>query len=185
MVCQAWFLYAAPILSRQTAFSERYLALRTVRGMVLPGHWAMGHREEHHDARARNWRHNSAQGGSALVCRIARPFAAAGRQRLLYGEWQYATLDLGDDQKSLELLKNAAGICRSRVGAWLPSYDRKYRKRISTQGRLLTGDRLLSQRCRCAQEIKDPVSVRKWSYNIRLSYSLLCQSIEQMRTTTA
>jgi len=116
--------------------------------MVLPGHWAMGHREEHHDARARNWRHNSAQGGSALVAESHDLFAAAGRQRFAYGDMAVCHLDLETTRSRWNCLKNCCRNMQKPVGAWLPSYDRKYRKRISTQGRLLTGDRLLSQRCR-------------------------------------
>jgi tetratricopeptide (TPR) repeat protein len=113
-------------------------------------------------------------------------FAAAGRQRFAYGDMAVCHLDLGDDQKSLELLEEL--LPEYAEAGWVHGYQvtiasigNVYRHR----GDYLRAIDYYRNAVECAQEIKDPVSVRKWSYNIRLSYSLLCQSIEQMRTTTA
>jgi hypothetical protein len=36
-----------------------------------------------------------------------------------------------------------------------------------------------------AREIKDPVSIEKWSYNIRLAYARLRQAVDQLDSKTA
>jgi tetratricopeptide (TPR) repeat protein len=113
-------------------------------------------------------------------------FAAAGRQRFAYGDMAVCHLDLGDDQKSLELLEELLPVYAE--AGWVHSYQ----VTIANIGNVyrIRGDYLRAidyyrTAVEYAQEIKDPVSVRKWTQNIRLSYFLLRQSIEQMRTATA
>jgi len=86
------------------------------------------------------------------------------------------------------LHNNSANVTTTTQHNWVRSYQvtianigNVYRKR---------GDYLRAiEYYRCAVEyaqgIQDPVSIQKWTYNIRLSYSLLCQSIERMRSIPA
>ena len=111
-------------------------------------------------------------------------FAAAGRQMFAWGDMAVCHLDLGDDQKSLELLEDLLPVYAE--AGWVHSYQvtianigNVYRHR----GDYLRAIDYYRTAVEYAQEIKDPVSIRKWTYNIRLSYSLLRQSVERMRTT--
>lgn len=113
-------------------------------------------------------------------------FAAAGRQMFAFGDMAVCFLGMGDDTKSLELLEDVLSFYAE--AGWVHNYQAT----IANIGNVYRyrGDYLRAiEYYRCAveyaQEIKDPVSIRKWSYNIRLSYSLIRQSVERMRGAAA
>lgn len=92
-------------------------------------------------------------------------------------------LDLGDAEKSLEMREQLLPFF-ARIG-WVHNYQ----VTIANIGNVyrIKGDYLRAiEYYRCAVEyaeaIRDPVSIQKWSQNIHLSYSLLRQSIERMRS---
>ncbi|MFZ1085002.1 MAG: tetratricopeptide repeat protein [Terracidiphilus sp.] len=116
---------------------------------------------------------------------IAESAGSRALMALAWGELAVCHLKLGDDGKSLSLLKNALQIHfeTGRVQNYLVSlanigniylYRCDYLRAIDYYRRALE----------LAYEIKDPVSIRKWSHNIRLSYARLRESVERMRTTT-
>ncbi len=95
-------------------------------------------------------------------------------------------LGLGDDRRSFKLLE-AALEAKSAAGT-VPNYlvllanignvylhRRNYLTAIDCYRRALT----------LAREINDPVSIQKWSYNIRLAYARLLQSVEELETGSA
>ncbi|MGD0095346.1 MAG: tetratricopeptide repeat protein [Terracidiphilus sp.] len=113
-------------------------------------------------------------------------FAAAGVHVFAYGDMAVCHLDLGDDQKSLDLLEELLPFA-ARIG-WVHSYQ----VTIANIGNVfrIRGDYLRAiEYYRCAVEyaeaIRDPVSIKKWTQNIHLSYHLLGQSIERLRSTPA
>ena len=100
-------------------------------------------------------------------------FAAAGRRMYAWGDMAVCYLDLGDDKKSLELLESVLPVYAE--AGWVHNYQ----VTIANIGNVyrIRGDYLRAidyYRCAVeyAREIKDPVSIQKWTQNIRLSYAL-------------
>jgi len=100
---------------------------------------------------------------------------------IVSSEMAVCHLQLGDDRKSLELLENAAQIQREvgRVQNYLVAlanignvylYRRDYLTAIDYYRRALE----------LAKEINDPVSIEKWSHNIRVAYAGLRESVDQL-----
>jgi len=139
---QAWFLYVRLNFESSDRFFERYSAPLNRSGMVLPGHWAMGHREEHHDAR-------HVTGDTTLLKEALRwfaeshdLFAAAGRQRFAYGDMAVCHLDLETTRSRWNCLKNC---CRNMQKPVVHGYQvtianigNVYRHREITYGRSIT-----------------------------------------------
>jgi tetratricopeptide (TPR) repeat protein len=183
--CQAWFLYVRlDFAPSDRLFREILSASEQVGGWYFRaiGLWGIGKNimmQGHINSDMQLLR-------EALVWfqQAHDLFAAAGRQMFAYGDMAVCHLDLGDDQKSLDLLEQLLPAYAET--GWVHSYQ----VTIANIGNVyrIRGDYLRAiEYYRCAveyaQEIRDPVSIQKWTYNIRLSYSLLCQSIERMRST--
>jgi tetratricopeptide (TPR) repeat protein len=95
----------------------------------------------------------------------------------VWGELAVCYLGLGDDIRALELFQNAMNIegAAGTVG--------NYQVHLANIGNvhLHRGNHLLAidfyrRALALAQQIKDPISVRKWSYNIRVAYARLCRT---------
>jgi tetratricopeptide (TPR) repeat protein len=113
-------------------------------------------------------------------------FAAAGRDLFAFGDMAVCYLDLGDDQKSLELLEKVLPACAE--AGWIHGYQ----VTIANIGNVyrIRGDYLRAieyyrKAVELSREINDPVSIQKWTHNIHLSYTLLRQSVEKLRTVTS
>ena len=99
---------------------------------------------------------------------------------MVWGELGICHLSLGYDQKALELFQNAAEVeLKSGVvhnyQVSLASIGNVYLHRrdhftaISYYQRALT----------LAREIKDPISIKKWTRNINLAYARIRQSVDE------
>lgn len=104
----------------------------------------------------------------------------------VWGELAVCHLGLGDDQRSLELLQRALEMNR-KAGA-----VHNYQVVLANIGNvyLHLGDHLLAidyyrRALDLAREIKDPVSIEKWSYNIRLGYARLRESVDRLDLSSA
>lgn len=90
-------------------------------------------------------------------------------------------LGLGDDEKALELHRKAleedsrAGM-RHNYQVHLANIGNVYLYRTD----YLRAISYYRQAITIAEEIKDPVSVRKWTINIRLAYHLLKESVNKL-----
>jgi len=88
-------------------------------------------------------------------------------------------LGLGDDHKSLELLEktmeiqSAAGVTQNYLVS-LANIGNVYLHR----GDYLRAIDYYRQALSLARDIKDPVSIQKWSHNIRLAYTRLRDSVD-------
>ncbi len=183
--CQAWLLYVRDDLeSSERLFREIFSASEQIDDWYYRaiGLWGIGKNIMMRGHRSRD----------PLLLKEALPwfeeshdlFATAGRQMFAYADMAVCFLGMGDDTKSLELLEDVLPFYAE--AGWVHNYQvtianigNVYRKR---------GDYLRAiEYYRCAiayaREINDPLSIRKWTYNLRLSYSLIRQSVEQMRTT--
>lgn len=185
--CQAWFLYVRhDFVSSDCLFREILRASEQIGGWYFRaiGLWGVG----------KNIMMRGHRGKDTLLLKEALPlfeeshdlFAAAGRQMFAWGDMAVCYLDLGDDKKSLELLESVLPVYAE--AGWVHSYQ----VTIANIGNVyrIRGDYLRAiEYYRCAveyaREIKDPVSIQKWNRNIRLSYSLIRQSVERLRETTA
>jgi tetratricopeptide (TPR) repeat protein len=103
-----------------------------------------------------------------------------------WSELAVCYLGLGADRKSLELLLNALQIMHEAGTV------QNYQVVLANIGNvyLHRGDHLRAieyyrQALVLAREIKDPVSIEKWSYNIRLAYARLRQAVDQLDSQTA
>lgn len=183
--CQAWFLYLRlQFVPSDRIFRQILSASEQVGGWYFRaiGLWGIGK-----NIMMQGHINSDAQLLKAALKYFEQAhdlFAAAGRQMYAYGDMAVCYLDLGDDQKSLDLLEQLLPVYAE--AGWVHSYQ----VTIANIGNVyrIRGDYLRAiEYYRCAveyaQEIRDPVSIQKWTYNIRLSYSLLCQSIERMRST--
>lgn len=104
----------------------------------------------------------------------------------VWSELAVCRLGLGEDQNSLDLLEAAvkvhgeAGVKQSYL-VGLANIGNVYLHRCD----YLRAIDYYRKALEMAREINDPVSIRKWSYNIRLAYARLCRSIEQSNTVHA
>ena len=104
----------------------------------------------------------------------------------VWGEMAVCYLGFGDDRKSLELLENAleanrgAGTVHNYLVA-LANIGNVYLHR----GHYLTAIDYYRRALELAREIKDPVSISKWSHNIRLAYARLRESVDRLGSGTA
>jgi tetratricopeptide (TPR) repeat protein len=116
-------------------------------------------------------------------------FEAAGARlstAIVWSELAVCHLGLGDDRRSLELLEQASEVTRA-LGV-----VQNYQVNLANIGNvyLHRGDYLRAvdyyrQALALAREIKDPVSIEKWSYNIRLAYARLREAVDQLDSKTA
>jgi tetratricopeptide (TPR) repeat protein len=104
---------------------------------------------------------------------------------IAWSEMAVCHLGLGDDKRSLELLEkalevqSAAGTVQNYLVA-LANIGNVYLHRCN----YLTAIEYYRRALGLAREIKDPVSISKWSHNIRLAYARLRESIDQVRPET-
>jgi tetratricopeptide (TPR) repeat protein len=111
----------------------------------------------------------------------ARPSMAT-----VWSELAVCHLGLGDDGKSLELLENALRI--NREAGKVQNYQVVLANIGNVhlhRGNHLTAISHYRKALDLAREIKDPVSIEKWSYNIRLAYARLRQAVDQLDSKTA
>lgn len=104
---------------------------------------------------------------------------------IVWSEMAVCHLGLGDDQTSLKLLQNALEVNRAAGNV------HNYLVVLANIGNvyLHRGDHLRAiayyrDALALAREIKDPVSIQKWSLNIRLAYARLRESVEKMDKTS-
>jgi tetratricopeptide (TPR) repeat protein len=104
----------------------------------------------------------------------------------VWSEMAVCKLGLGDDRKALELLEGAL-----RIDSEADTVQ-NYQVGLANIGNvyLHRGDHLRAveyyrRALELAREIEDPVSIQKWSYNIRLAYARLRQSVDQLDSRTA
>jgi tetratricopeptide (TPR) repeat protein len=97
----------------------------------------------------------------------------------VWSEMAVCYLGLGDDHKSLELLEktmeiqSAAGVTQNYLVS-LANIGNVYLHR----GDYLRAIDYYRQALSLARDIKDPVSIQKWSHNIRLAYTRLRDSVD-------
>jgi tetratricopeptide (TPR) repeat protein len=103
----------------------------------------------------------------------------------IWSELAVCYLGLGDDRRALELFENALRV-HSEAGS-----VQHYLVVLANIGNvyLHRGDHLAAidyyrRALELAREIKDPVNIRKWSYNIRLAYARLRQSVDRLSSRT-
>jgi tetratricopeptide (TPR) repeat protein len=99
----------------------------------------------------------------------------------VWGELAVCYLGLGEDSRALELFQSALNVEAEAgtVGNYqvhLANIGNVYLQR----GNHLTAIDYYRRALVVAEEIKDPVSIRKWSYNIRLAYARLFRSVNQL-----
>jgi tetratricopeptide (TPR) repeat protein len=101
---------------------------------------------------------------------------------IVWSELAVCHLGLGDDKKSLELLERALAI-QEEAGR-----VQNYLVALANIGNIYLhrGDHLRAisyyrEALALAREIKDPISIRKWSHNLRLAYTRLEDSTRPMR----
>ncbi len=105
---------------------------------------------------------------------------------VVWGELAVCHLGLGDHRRSLHLLEKAleedrkAGTVHNYLVV-LANIGNVYLER----GDFLKAIDYYRQALDLAREIKDPVSIRKWSGNIRLAHARLQESINQLAPQTA
>lgn len=185
--CQAWFLYVRnEFVTSDRIFREILSASEQIGGWYFRtiGLWGIG----------KNIMMQGHRRGDALLYQEALPWFeeshaladSAGRRAFAWSDMAVCHLGLGDDKKSLELLENALPVYAQ--AGWVMHYQitlanigNVYRYR----GDYLRAIEYYRNAVEYAQEIKDPLSVRKWSHNIRLSYSLIRQSVDQLCSTPA
>jgi tetratricopeptide (TPR) repeat protein len=106
----------------------------------------------------------------------------------VWSEMAVCHLGLGDDRKSLALLENALQEYQSQ------RVPQNYLVALANIGNVylhrddhLTAIAYYRRALEMAREINDPVSIQKWSFNLRLAYARLRDSIDRMgaRTRTA
>jgi len=116
-------------------------------------------------------------------------FESGGARLLMATAWSELAvchLGLGDDKKSLKLLEKAleenkrAGTTHNYLVVFA-NIGNVYLDR----GDYLTAIDYYRRALELAREIQDPVSIEKWSYNIRLAYRKLKESVNRMNSTTA
>ena len=99
---------------------------------------------------------------------------------MVWGELGVCRLGLGDDQGALDLflkaaeVESAAGLIRNYQVS-LADIGNVYLERCEYLTALSYYQRALS----LARDIKDPVSVKKWTYNINLAYARIRAQIDQ------
>jgi tetratricopeptide (TPR) repeat protein len=116
-------------------------------------------------------------------------FDAAGARAsvaVVWGEMAVCHLGMGDDAKSLELLENALKIQEEagRVQNYLvvlANIGNVYLHRRD----YLTAIDYYRRALELAHEIKDPVSIQKWSRNIWLAYARLRESVDRLEPRIA
>jgi tetratricopeptide (TPR) repeat protein len=112
--------------------------------------------------------------------RIFENAGAALSIAMVWGELGVCHLGLGDDQKALEFFQNAAEV-ELRSGAAhnyqvsLASIGNVYLHRRDHFTAILYYQRALA----LAREIKDPVSVKKWTRNINLAYARIRLAVDE------
>lgn len=92
----------------------------------------------------------------------------------------------GDDGKALELLEKAAEVERNSGAAHnyqvsLANIGNVYLHRSDHFRAISYHHRALA----LARQIKDPVSIKKWTYNINLAYGRIRAAVDQNRSSTA
>jgi tetratricopeptide (TPR) repeat protein len=98
----------------------------------------------------------------------------------VWGELAVCHLGLGDDGKALELFQKAAQR-DSEAGA-IPNYQVALANIGNVylyQRDYLTAIQYYRRALALAREIRDPVSIKKWTYNINLAYARIRQSVDE------
>jgi tetratricopeptide (TPR) repeat protein len=116
-------------------------------------------------------------------------FESAGAKLWMATVWSELAvcyLGLGDDRKALELLENSLKVNQE---AGIPLNYLIVLANIGNvhlhRGDPLTAIAFYRRALALAHEIKDPVSIEKWSFNIRLAYARLRQAVDQLNSQTA
>jgi len=104
----------------------------------------------------------------------------------VWSELAVCHLGLGDDRKSLELLEksldeNRKAGTKHNYLVGLANIGNVYLHREDYLRAIDYYRRALD----LAREIKDPVSIQKWSYNMRLAYARLRESVDRLDSKTA
>ena len=99
---------------------------------------------------------------------------------MVWSEMAVCYLGLGEDEKAMDLFQKSRQIDEERGAV------HNYQVTIANIGNVylhrrnyLTAIAHYRQALSLAREIEDPVSIKKWSYNIRLTYARLRQDIDQ------
>jgi tetratricopeptide (TPR) repeat protein len=104
----------------------------------------------------------------------------------VWSEMAVCHLGFGDDAKALKLFEGALQVaCETRMAQGylvaLANIGNVYLHR----GDHLTAIEYYRRALELAREIKDPVSIQKWSHNLRLAYARLRQSVDRLDSRTA
>lgn len=99
----------------------------------------------------------------------------------VWGELAVCHLGLGNDEEALELFQGALRIeadagTLGNYQVHLANIGNVYLHR----GDHLTAIDFYRRALSIAEEIKDPVSVNKWTYNVRVAYARLCRSVDEL-----
>lgn len=153
-----------------------------VDGWYLQGHglWGIGKNlmiQEHYEE-AMLWLEESLQ--------IFRDAGARLAIAMVWGELAVCHLGLGGDQMALDLLERAAQL-EHRAGA-----IHNYQVSLANIGNVylhrreyLAAISYYQQALALAREIKDPVSIKKWTRNINLAYARIRQAVDQQNPRIA
>lgn len=102
------------------------------------------------------------------------------------GELGVCRLGLGDDAKALDLFQRSAQVDRESGAI------HNYQVALANIGSVylqrrdyLTALSYYQKALVLAREIKDPVSVKKWTYNIRLAYAQIQSVVDEQHPRTA
>jgi len=116
-------------------------------------------------------------------------FQAAGARvpvAIVCSELAVCYLGLGDDEKSLELLENASAVQKNAGSVQnclvvLANIGNVYLHRRDH----LRAIEYYREALELARKIKDPVSIQKWSFNLKLAYARLQESVDHLSASTA
>ncbi len=110
-------------------------------------------------------------------------FEAAGSRldvAMVWSELAVCHLGMGDDEKAMELLRAAEKVTHDA------GYVHNYQVNLANIGNvyLHRGDHLTAisyyeRALEVAREIKDPVSIKKWTRNIMLAYARIRWAVDQ------
>jgi tetratricopeptide (TPR) repeat protein len=103
----------------------------------------------------------------------------------VWGELAVCQLGLGDDSNALELFRRSTQVDRESGAV------HNYQVGLANIGNVylhrrdyLTALSYYQKALGIAREIKDPVSVQKWTYNIRLAYVLIRSAVDEQHPRT-
>lgn len=101
---------------------------------------------------------------------------------MVWSELAVCYLGMGDDEKALELFRKAESVNHES------GFIHNYQVVLANIGNVylhrrdhFTAISYYQRALALAREIKDPVSIKKWSYNINLAYARIRAAVDENR----